>query len=63
VFLRPLHCTAHTWNLSHPDHVQCHTVKMATRTFRVSHTSRRLVWTWLLTQPIHLPLSPIAADM
>ncbi len=37
-------------------------VKMAAKSSRVYHTSSRLVWIWLLTQPIHWPPSATAAD-
>ncbi len=42
--------------------VHRHIVEMANKSSRVSHTSSRLVWTWLLTQPIHWPLYATAAD-
>jgi hypothetical protein len=35
---------------------------MAAKTSRVSNTSSRLVWMWLLTQPIEWPPSVTTAD-
>ncbi len=42
--------------------VHCHNVKVAKKSSRLSRTSSRSVWTWLLTQPVHWPPSATAAD-